>query len=192
MKTDQINAVVIGASAGGIEALQQILPRLPKGYHLPIVIVLHIPSGQRSYLSELFLTKTDMLVKEADEKEVIKSGTIYFAPPGYHLLIERDFTFSLSTEESVHYSRPSIDVLFESAAEAFGTHLLGILLTGASPDGAAGLKRIQDRGGVALIQNPDTALARVMPEAARSLLLPLSEQVLSLEEIVLLLLRLKR
>jgi len=187
----EAKAVVIGASAGGIDALAEILPRLPKTYPLPIIIVLHVPSDQPSYLSELFKSKTALRVKEADEKEVIQPGTIYFAPPGYHLLVERDLTFSLSQEDPVQYSRPSIDVLFESAAEAFGCHLIGVLLTGANQDGALGLKRIQESGGLAMIQDPATAQVRVMPEAGCALLSGSDVQILSLDEIVRLLLKFK-
>ena len=187
----RFKAVVIGASAGGIDALREILPSLPKSYPLPIIIVLHIPGDQPSLLSELFGSKTELRVKDADEKEAIQPGTIYFACPGYHLLVERDLTLSLSQEDPVQYARPSIDVLFESAADAFGSHLVGVLLTGANQDGAEGLKRIQEAGGLALIQDPATAQVRSMPEAACALLSPSVEQILSLNEIARFLLRLK-
>ncbi len=188
---DRFKAVVIGASAGGINALAEILPRLPKTYSLPIIIVLHIPGDRPSLLSELFGSKTELRVKDADEKESIQPGTIYFASPGYHLLVERDLTFSLSQEDPVQYARPSIDVLFESAADAFGSHLVGVLLTGANQDGAEGLRKIQEAGGLALIQDPATAQVRSMPEAARALLSPSIEQILSLDEIARFLLSLK-
>ena len=188
---DGCEAVVIGASLGGIDALGEILPRLPKSYPLPIIIVLHIPSDRASLLSDVFQLKTELRVKEADEKEVIQPGTVYFGPPGYHLLIEHDRSFSLSTEERVHYARPSIDVLFESAADAFRNRLVGLLLTGANEDGAEGLKRIQDLGGLALVQNPATAQARAMPEAGCALLSASHEQILSLDEIVRVLLKLE-
>ena len=186
----RFKAVVIGASAGGIDALTEILPRLPKTYPIPIIIVLHIPGTQPSFLSEIFGSKTELRVKDADEKEAIQPGTIYFACPDYHLLVERDLTFSLSQEDPVQYARPSIDVLFESAADAFGSHLVGVLLTGANQDGAQGLKRIQEAGGLALIQDPATAQVRSMPEAACALLSPSVEQILSLDEIARFLLRL--
>lgn len=187
----RFRAVVIGASAGGVDALAEILPKLPKTYPLPIIIVLHIPSDQPSLLAELFGSKTELLVKDADEKEAIQPGTIYFAPPDYHLLVERDRTFSLSQEDPVQFSRPSIDILFESAADAFGSHLIGVLLTGANQDGAEGLKRIQESGGLALVQDPATAQARAMPEAGCAALSASTEQILSLDEITRLLLRLK-
>ena len=180
---DKIKAIVIGASAGGIDALKKILPFLPKTYPLPIIIVLHIRADEPSYLSQIFATETGLLVKDADEKESVQSGTIYFAPPSYHLLIERDLTFSLSTEEPVKYSRPSIDVLFESAADAFGANLLGIILTGANSDGAEGLKRIRQRGGLAIIQDPESAQARSMPDAACEAVGSSNAKVLALDEI---------
>lgn len=186
----RFKAVVIGASAGGIDALGEIIPRLPKTYSIPIIIVLHIPDDRSSLLSKLFGSRTELRVKDADEKEAIQPGTIYFASPGYHLLVERDLTFSLSQEEPVQYARPSIDVLFESAADAFGSHLVGVILTGANQDGAEGLKRIQESGGLALIQDPATAQVRSMPEAACALLSPSVEQILSLDEIARFLLRL--
>jgi two-component system chemotaxis response regulator CheB len=188
---DRFKAVAIGASAGGIDALEKILPRFPKTYPLPIMIVLHIPGDQPSLLAEIFASKTELRVKDADEKETLRPGTVYFASPGYHLLVERDLTFSLSQEDPVQYARPSIDVLFESAADAFGPHLVGVLLTGANQDGAIGLNRIQKLGGLALIQDPATAQARAMPEAACKLLAASAEQILSLDEIASLLLRLK-
>ncbi len=179
----QFRAIAIGASAGGIDALRVFLPCLPKNYPLSIIIVLHIPADQPSMLVELFGAKSELRVKEAEEKERIQPGTIYFAPPGYHLLVERDFTFSLSTEEPVHFSRPSIDVLFETAADAFASQLVGILLSGANKDGADGLRRIQEADGLALVQDPATAQVRIMPEAGRVSLDASEEQILSLPEI---------
>ena len=180
---DSYKAIVMGASAGGIEALGNILPQLPKSYPLPIIIVLHIRSDQPSLLSELFGSKTELRVKEAEEKEVIQPGTIYFASPGYHLLIEQDLTFSISTEDPVNFSRPSIDILFETASDAFGRHLVGVLLTGANQDGAAGLKQIHEAGGLAVIQDPATAQARTMPEAGAAAIAATQRQVLSLDGI---------
>ena len=193
----RFKAVVIGASAGGVDALGEILPRLPKTYPLPIIIVLHIPGDQPSLLAELFGSKTELRVKDADEKEIISPGTIYFASPGYHLLVERDLTFSLSAEEPVQFARPSIDVLFESAADAIGSHLVGVLLTGANQDGAEGLKRIHQAGGLALIQDPATAQVRAMPDAGYALLATtinkndINKHILSLDEIGQLLLELR-
>lgn len=162
-------AVVIGASAGALEALSLILPTLPRNYPLPVIIVVHIPADKRSVLADLFRAKCAMAVIEAEDKEPIQAGTAYFAPPNYHLLIETDQALSLSNEEPVLFSRPSIDVLFESAADVFGPHLAAIVLTGANQDGAAGLKAVVDAGGTGIVQDPAEAFAAAMPEAAIAL-----------------------
>lgn len=159
-------AVVIGASAGALEALSTLLPALPKQYRLPIIVVVHLPEGKESLLATLLQAKCALRVKEADDKETIEGGTVYIAPPNYHLLIESGRYFSLSVDEPVAYSRPSIDVLFESAADAYGNELIGIILTGANDDGAQGLKAITDEGGTALVQTPESAYASHMPQAA--------------------------
>ncbi len=161
-----IEAVAIGASAGAVEALTQILPALPEEYPLPVLVVVHVPSDRSNMLVPHFQAKCRTQVREAEDKEPICSGTIYFAPPDYHLLVESDRTISLSVDEPVLHSRPSIDVLFESAADAFGAALVGVVLTGANQDGAAGLKAIVDAGGQALIENPSGAYASAMPRAA--------------------------
>jgi two-component system chemotaxis response regulator CheB len=158
-------AVVIGASAGGIQALIKILSLLPDTYSLPIIIVLHISDAHQSTLPAVFKGIVKLPVKEAQEKEEILGGTIYFAPPGYHLLIESDHTFSLSNEEPVFFSRPSINVTFESAAYVYGKNLTGILLTGASQDGAMGLKKIKELGGSTIIQDPKSAEHSEMPSS---------------------------
>lgn len=162
-------AIVIGASAGALEALSIILPALPASYPLPIMIVVHIPPDKRSVLAELFRIKCRMNVVEVEDKEPIHAGTIYFAPPDYHLLIEKDQTMSLSSEEAVLFSRPSIDVLFESAADAYGPELTAIILTGANQDGARGLQAVVANGGFAIVQDPASAFASAMPEAALAL-----------------------
>lgn len=159
-------AVVIGASAGAIQALSEILPALPADYPSPILVVVHVPADRSNILAPLFQPKCRMTVREAEDKEPALPGTIYFAPPDYHLLVEQEGTLSLSTEEPVLHSRPSIDVLFESAADAFGDAVVGIVLTGANADGADGLKAIAAAGGVALVENPSTAFADAMPLAA--------------------------
>ena len=115
-----VDAIVVGASAGGVEALLKIFRTLPRGFRLPILAVLHVPDQRRSQLAEVFAVNLAIPVKEADDKETIKPGTLYFAGPSYHLSIEKDFSLSLSQEERVHHSRPSIDILFESAADAYG------------------------------------------------------------------------
>lgn len=159
-------AVVIGASAGALEALSSILPALPANFRLPIIVVVHIPPDKRSVLAELFRVRCKLAVVEAEDKEPLIGGTVYFAPPDYHLLVEADRTLALSSEEPVLFSRPSIDVLFESAAEAYSTGLIGIVLSGANQDGAAGLKAIADAGGIAIVQDPGEAFQGAMPQAA--------------------------
>lgn len=175
-------AVVIGASAGAMDALSQILPALPRDFSLPVIIVVHLPPDNKSMMAELFQNKCLLKVKEAEDKEAIESGTVYFAPPDYHLLVEEDKHLSLSNEEPVLFSRPSIDVLFETAADAYGEKLIGIILTGANNDGANGLLAISNAGGAPLVQSPELAYASTMPQAALSLC-P-AAQSLSLEQIV--------
>lgn len=159
-------AIVIGASAGAIDALSAILPRLPKNYPLPVMVVIHIPGDQKSLLVELFSARCQMKVQEPDDKEPIRGGVIYLAPPDYHLLIEQNKVLSLSNEEPVSYCRPSIDVLFDSAADAYKNAVVGVILTGANHDGAEGLRRIAEVGGETLVQEPNSAFATAMPEAA--------------------------
>lgn len=160
------DAVVIGASAGAIQALLHILPALPQDYALPVLIVVHVPPGRRSELTALFAAKCRLPVAEGEDKEPILPGTVTFAPPDYHMLVETGGTISLSRDEQVFFSRPSIDVLFESAADAYGPALVGVVLTGANEDGAQGLAAVAQAGGVTLVQDPASAYARAMPEAA--------------------------
>jgi two-component system chemotaxis response regulator CheB len=175
-----IEAVVIGASAGGFEALLAILKGLPATYPMPLVVVLHLPDNHESKLAELFGYRLSLQVREARDKESLAPGVLYFAPSGYHLSIENDYSFSLSCEDRVSYARPSIDVLFASAADAYGKSLAGILLTGANYDGAAGLSGMQVAGALTIVQDPATAEVATMPEAAirrmkPDLILPLAE-----------------
>ena len=162
----RIEAIAIGASAGGVEALGVLLGALPRPYVPAIVVVIHIPPDRVSKLADLFSTRCRLPVREALDKEHIEPGTVYFAPPAYHLLVERDRQLALSQDPPVAYSRPSIDVMFESAAHAFGEALLGIVLSGANSDGAAGLAAIRAAGGLAWVQEPRDAVAPAMPEAA--------------------------
>ena len=164
-----LGGVVIGASVGAIEALSDILPKLPANYPLPVFVVVHLARDRNSGLVDLFASRCKITVKEAEDKEPIKSGVVYFAPPDYHLLVEADFSLSLSNDEPVIYSRPAIDVLFDSAADAFGERLVGVVLTGASRDGAAGLRSVRLAGGICLVQEPDTAVGSAMPLAALAL-----------------------
>jgi len=158
--------VVIGSSAGGMDALRILLTALPKTFALPILIVQHLSATSDSFLANYLNTQCQLRVKEADEKEKIFHGTVYLAPPNYHLLVEDDETLSLSVEEKVNYARPSIDVLFESAAYAFGKGVIGIVLTGANTDGSRGLSIIKQFGGLAIVQDPDGASVDTMPRAA--------------------------
>ncbi len=162
----QAEAVVIGASAGALEALSAILPKLPATFTLPIMVVVHIPPDRSSVLADLFRAKCRIPVQEAEDKEPIRPGTIYFAPPDYHLLVESNKCLALSSDEPELFSRPSIDVLFETAADAYGAGLIAIILTGANHDGAKGLRAVIDAGGAALVQDPNGAFASAMPEAA--------------------------
>lgn len=168
----KIKAIVVGASAGGVEALLNLYGELPRGFGLPIITVLHLPDEHRSQLAEVFARRVALPVREAADKLAIEPGTLYFATPGYHLSVERDFSLSLSQEDRVNHSRPAIDYLFESAADAYGEHLLAILLTGANHDGAQGLARVKERGGLTLVQDPREAHVPTMPQAALALNCP--------------------
>lgn len=161
-----IEAVVIGTSAGAIASLSHLLPPLPQDFPLAILVVVHVPSDQPHSIASLLQTKCRISVKEAEDKEPILPGTVYFAPPDYHVLVEQDRRLSLSNEEPVNFSRPSIDVLFESAAEVYREHLLAVILTGANHDGAQGARAVGHAGGTVLVQHPDSAAARMMPDAA--------------------------
>lgn len=174
-------AIVIGASFGGLEALKIILPKFSTGFPVPVIVVLHIGDHNNETFLSYMNAMCPLQVKEAESNEPIKEGFIYFAPPNYHLLIESDFTFSLTTDEKHNYSRPSIDVLFESAAWAYTKNLIGVVLTGANSDGALGLKTIKDYGGMTVIQNPCSALSPTMPMAALKIAIP--EYRLKLENI---------
>ncbi len=168
----QAQAMVIGASAGGIDALMQLLPGLPGALRVPIVVVLHLPPGHQSLLADVFASRVALPVCEALDKQPLEAGTIYFAPAGYHLLMEADRTFALSCDAPEHFSRPAIDVLFESAADALGPLLAAALLTGANDDGAAGLAYVARQGGLTVVQNPDEAQMPDMPRAALERLAP--------------------
>jgi two-component system, chemotaxis family, protein-glutamate methylesterase/glutaminase len=158
--------VCIGASWGGLKALGRVLADLPAEFDLPVAIAQHRhPDSQPETLAELLHAQTNRPVLDAEDKMAIEPGHVYIAPPNYHLLIERG-SFALSVDERVHFARPSIDVLFETAADAYGAGVIGIILTGANNDGAHGLARIKSIGGVALIQDPLGAARRTMPEAA--------------------------
>jgi two-component system, chemotaxis family, protein-glutamate methylesterase/glutaminase len=179
----RIDAVVVGASAGGVEALSALLPALPATLRPAVLIVVHLPRERASLLAEIFAPKCARPIREAEDKAAVEPGTVYFAPPDYHLLVDRLSSGSgggrkglpagpivaqlaLSADDLVNFSRPAIDVLFESAADAYGGRLLGIILTGANQDGAAGLAAIHEAGGLTIVQQPDTAQASLMPISA--------------------------
>jgi two-component system chemotaxis response regulator CheB len=157
--------VVIGTSWGGLSALSTVVAGLPGTFALPIVVVQHRSPDAPGFLAELLQTRTKLSVVEVDDKRPITAGHVYVAPPNYHLLLERGF-FSLTTDAPVRYSRPSIDVTFVSAADVFGRRTVGVVLTGANEDGALGLKRITDRGGYGIVQDPESAEGPMMPRAA--------------------------
>jgi len=159
-------ALVIGVSAGGMKALGEIIPKLPPNFRLSVIIVQHREKDANDFLANYLNKMSNLQVKEAKLRESINTGMIYLAPGGYHLLIEDDKTFTLSVEPQVNYARPSIDVLFESAAYVYGERLIGVILTGANRDGAQGLKKIKETGGVTIVQDPETAEYNQMPLAA--------------------------
>ncbi|MFJ2462554.1 chemotaxis protein CheB [Pseudomonas sp. NPDC087615] len=186
----RIEAIVIGASAGGVEALLTLLGPLRPGFVLPIIVVLHLPQERRSQLTEVFSRRLDIPVQEASDKQNIAAGTVYFATPGYHLSVEQDRSLSLSLEDRVHYSRPSIDYLFESAADVYGPALAAVLLTGANHDGARGLAQVKRLGGLTIVQDPADAQVATMPQAALNVLQP--DHVLPIHGIGRLLVELER
>jgi two-component system chemotaxis response regulator CheB len=178
-------AIAIGTSAGGIEALDFLLPHIKSGCRHSVFIVQHISPGSEFTFLKLLNSKCNVKIKEACDTEEIKLGVVYFAPPDYHLLIEKTFTLTLSADEKVNFSRPSIDVLFETAAEAYTNKLTGILLTGSNNDGSKGLKRIKELGGKTIIQDPDDARFAEMPLSASKLIT--LDEVLTLKQLATLL-----
>ncbi len=161
-------AVAMGASAGGMNALRTVLSALPETFPAPVLVVQHISPDSDNYLVSYLDDNCAVTVREAEEKEPLQPGTVYVAPPDYHLLVESDRTLSLSLEEKVCYARPAIDVLFETAADVFGPALVGVVLTGANRDGSNGLRAIRERQGLTVVQSPESALAPEMPRAALS------------------------
>lgn len=172
--------VVMGASLGGLQAIHEVLRTIPADFPVPIAFVQHRGVTHPHTLIRLLRTYTGLRVQEPHDKDPILPGIFYVAPADYHLIVERG-EFALSTEKAVSYARPSIDVLFETAADAYGPGVIGVMMTGANHDGAAGAKRIKDRGGRLIVQDPDTAECAVMPRAA--LELAGADRVLKLEEI---------
>jgi two-component system chemotaxis response regulator CheB len=174
-------AVVIGVSAGGMEALITILPELPCDFPLSVIIVQHTHPTSDDFLARYLDERCCVKVKQADEKEKVLPGVVYLAPANYHLLVETDKTLSLSTELPVSFARPSIDVLFETVADAYGEKAVGVILTGANHDGSQGLLKIKKAGGLAVVQDPETAEAVAMPQAAIETVQP--DHILPLKKI---------
>lgn len=158
--------IVIGGSSGGIEAVFLILEKLKSTFSIPIVLILHRSQAVDNSMADIFNYKTNLIVKEADEKDELENRHMYIAPPNYHLLFEPDGTLSLDVSEKVLFSRPSIDVSFESAARAFGPRLTAILLSGANVDGSRGLQKVKLLGGEIYIQDPEEATVNYMPQKA--------------------------
>jgi two-component system, chemotaxis family, protein-glutamate methylesterase/glutaminase len=167
-----IKAIVIGTSAGGLEVLDYLLPMIPANNTVPLFIVQHITADSDSFFIKSVKEKCHVKVKEACHTEEILPGAIYFAPPNYHLLIEDSKTLVLGSDEKVNFSRPSIDVLFETAADAFTKYLAGILLTGSNSDGSKGLLKIHQSGGKTIVQDPTSAYMDEMPLSAIKLFKP--------------------
>jgi two-component system chemotaxis response regulator CheB len=161
-----IEVIVIGGSAGALAALLEILPALPDELAIPIVIAIHLLPAQPNLIPAMLARRCGRAVREAEDKLALQPRAIYIAPPDYHVLLERELTLALSVDAPVHFSRPSIDVLFESAADSAGPCVAGVLLSGSNEDGASGLLRIHRAGGVAIIQDPEDAPHTVMPQAA--------------------------
>ncbi|UII31014.1 chemotaxis protein CheB [Fulvivirga ulvae] len=183
-------AIVIGTSAGGTKLLKSMVSKIPSHFSIPLIVVQHIAPGSNSYWVKLLDSLSAIKVKEADEKEKIEKGTMYLAPPDYHLLVEHDRTFSLAVSEHVNFARPSIDVLFETAADAYKNKLIGVILTGYNSDGATGLKKIKENGGLAIAQTPESCEAPSMPKAAIEAANP--DFILSPDEISNLLIKIAR
>lgn len=176
-----IDGIVIGTSAGGVEALSVILPALPANLRASVFVVIHLPRERNSMLVEIFTHRCALPVHEAEDKDVALPGHVYFAPPDYHLLLNRGPQMALSVDEPVHYSRPSIDVLFESAADVYRGKLLGVILTGANADGAEGLNAVHRAGGITVVQRPEDAHSPLM--ALSALKRTTVDFVLSLDQI---------
>jgi two-component system chemotaxis response regulator CheB len=164
----RFEVVVIGVSEGGLEALTEIFKALPDNFHLPIIVVQHLHPLSDDFMVHHLNENCQLLVKQADEKERISPGVIYIAPPNYHLLVESDRTLSLSADPRENFARPSIDALFDTAAEVYQSKLIGVILTGANSDGSLGLKKIKEFGGTAIVQNPETAKVGTMSRSAIS------------------------
>ncbi len=169
---EPIELLVIGGSAGSFNVLLEIIPKIKTPINFAIIIVLHRKSGLNSRINDVFSQKTSLKVFECEDKDPIETGNIYFAPPDYHLLLEKDGTVSLDYSEKVNYSRPSIDVTFKNTADLYGARMAGLLLSGANSDGAEGLKYVHQKSGTTIVQHPDSAEINTMPKEALNLFKP--------------------
>lgn len=181
---------MIGLSSGGMDAMKKLFPLFPENFGIPVIVVQHLSPLSDGQWIPILNRNCNLLIKEADEKEKIKPGTVYIAPPNYHLLVEEDRSFTLTIEERVSYARPSIDVLFETAAYVYGEKLIGVVLTGSNHDGTAGLKHIKNRGGLCIVQDPGDAYSSYMPATAIREITP--QHILNLDEISQLLITLDK
>ena len=164
MKPDKL--LVIGGSAGSLQVILSLLAAMGEDFLMPVLIVLHRNSGFESSLEDLFSSRTRLPIREVEEKDQLRDGTIYLCPADYHVLLEKDHSFSLDYSERVHFSRPSIDVTFRSAADVFGPGLICLLLSGGNADGAEGMQYAKERGGLTVVQDPATADVPYMPQQA--------------------------
>ena len=171
-ETIHSNAVAIGASAGGVTALRALLSALPNDFPAPIAVVQHVASESRADVALVYGGGGGVGAREGEDKASLRPGEAVFAPPGYHMLIESDGSIALSVEEPVRHSRPSIDVMFESVARAYGPRAIAVLLTGANEDGAAGIAAVKAAGGRCIVQDPQDAEWPMMPAAALALSVP--------------------
>lgn len=174
----RIAAIIVGGSAGALQVIRTLLGVLTSDLTIPLIMVLHLPPRSNTGLRDVLQVGAQLPVRQIEDKDAIDGGVVYFAPPDYHLFVERGLLgehgahFALSVDAAVHFSRPSIDVLFESAADVYGGELLAMLLSGASIDGAAGLRTVHERGGLTVVQEPQSAEASTMPQSALSLFTP--------------------
>ncbi len=190
MEIRKPKAIVIGSSAGGLQALKTIFSAFDEDFSIPVIVVQHISPHSDNYITTYLNRICKIKVKEANEKEPIENRVIYFSPPNFHLLVEENHTLSLSTEERVNFARPSIDVLFETAVYAYGKDLAGIILTGANNDGSSGMKLIKKHQGITIVQDPKTAEVETMPSSVINAVKV--DYILSLDEIAKLLIKMNK
>lgn len=166
MEKDELRLLVIGGSAGSLSVVLRIAPLLKKSMGLAVLVVFHRKQSEDSALIDVLTSRTELMVKETDDKDELTAGVMYLAPADYHVLIEKDYTLTLDDSEKIHFSRPSIDVTFESAAEVFGENLTCLLLSGANADGVEGLRAARNLGAYVTVQDPDSAESPYMPRQA--------------------------